>query len=103
MLNLEKYADLQKKRDKNKKKCYKTILKNINTIIEKNMDNLMDHIIYEAPLFIIGELDYDMLESIDYITKKMLNDKNFSQILVDVKFIEPNILYVQWNLDKLKK
>lgn len=101
MLNLEKYAKQKKEKEKNKKKCYKNILKQVNAMIEKNMDQSMDHVIYKAPTMLFDETDYDMLESINYIINKIIKDKEFEKILVDMKFIEPNILFIKWDLEKL--
>jgi hypothetical protein len=99
MLNLDKFIELKKQREHNKKKCYKTILKQINTNIDLTMSQSINFIIFEIPPFIIGEADYNTLECIDYIINKIKNDKEFKKILEEIKFYEPNVIYIKWNLN----
>jgi hypothetical protein len=49
----------------------------------------------------IGEVDYEMLESINYIIEKLKKDKTFIKIMEEIKFYEPNIIYIKWNLNKI--
>ena len=93
-LNLEKYAQIKKDKEKQRKKCYKNILQQINNIIMIKMDHGANNIIYTIPMFIIGESEYDPLESIEYVIKKLtkqlledlLNIKN--QLLLDQKSLK---------------
>lgn len=101
MLNLDKYAKIKKEREANKKKCYKKVLKQIICGVETVMVQDIDFLVYEVEPFMIGEVDYNMLECIDYIIKKINKDKNFGKILEQINFIEPNVLYIKWSLSKI--
>jgi hypothetical protein len=101
MLNLNKYIELKKQREINKKKCFKTIVKSITSNIDSCISQNINFYVYQAPPFIFGEVEYDLLESIDYIIKKIKHDKNFKQILEEIKFYEPNLIYIKWNINKI--
>lgn len=100
-LNLEKYTKQKKEREKNKKRCYKSNLAQVNTMITNSMDRLNNNISYEIPVFIFGEVDYDPTESALYIVKKLTKNLVFKRILTDIKILEPNILYIEWDLSKI--
>ena len=101
MLNLDKFAELKKKTLENKKKCYKKIYKNVIKLIELNISQNNNFLIYESSPFIIGEVDYEMLECIDYIIKKIKKDKTIMKILEEISFYEPNVIYIKWNLERI--
>lgn len=101
MLNLNKISELKNQAFKNKKKCYKKIYKNIIKTIENIISQNINFYVYEATPFIIGEVDYEMLECINYIIKKFKKDKTFIQIMEEIIFYEPNIIYIKWNLNKI--
>jgi len=97
-LNLEKYIKFKKEQEAKKKACYKNILQQVNTMIMESMDKQIDHINYEIPPFIFGELDYDPLESVHYIIKKLKHNKTFKKMITRMDFYEPNILFIQWDM-----
>jgi len=101
MLNLDKFTELKKKSLENKKKCYKKIYKNVIKLIELNISQNINFLIYESSPFIIGEVDYEMLECIDYIIKKIKKDKMIMKILEEILFYEPNVIYIKWNLERI--
>ena len=73
----------------------------VNTMITNSMDRLNNNIAYEIPVFIFGEVDYDPTESALYIVKKLTKNLVFKRILTDIKILEPNILYIEWDLSKI--
>ena len=101
MLNLNKISELKNQALKNKKKCYKKIYKNIIKTIENIISQNINFFIYEATPFIIGEVDYEMLECINYIIEKLKKDKTFIKIMEEIIFYEPNIIYIKWNLNNI--
>jgi hypothetical protein len=100
MLNLDKFTEIKKQRELNKKKSYKKIFKQIITYVEMTMEQNVNFLVYEMAPFIIGEVDYDMLECVNYSIDKIKSDKNFKKILDQIQFYEPNLLYIKWNLAK---
>ena len=100
-LNLEKYTKQKKERERNKKRCYKNNLSQVNTMITNSIDRQNNSISYEIPVFIFGEIDYDPTESALYIVKKLTKNIMFKRILTDIKILEPNILYIEWDLSKI--
>lgn len=101
MLNLDKYAKLRKEREYNKKKSYKQEHKRFLNEIETVMIQDINFHVFEVEPFIMGEVEYNMLECVDYIIDQVQNDKNFIKILEDIHFCEPNLIYVKWNLEKI--
>lgn len=101
MLNLDKFAKIKKERDTIKKKCYKKVLKKIISYVEINISQNLNWLIYEMEPFILGEVEYDMLECINYIIEEITIDSNFKKILEQIQFYEPNIIYIKWNIDKI--
>jgi len=101
MLNLDKFAEIKKQREVNKKKCYKKIFKQVITYVEMTIEQNVDFIVYEIAPFVIGEADYNMLECVNYLIDKIKNDDNFKKILDQIYFYEPNLLYIKWNLSKV--
>ena len=100
MLNLDKFAKLKKQREINKKKCYKTVLKQIISTVEMTISQESNFLFFEMEPFVIGEADYDMLECVNYIIDKINKDKNFKKILDQINFYEPNLLFIRWDLNK---
>jgi hypothetical protein len=100
MLNLDKFAKLKKQREINKKKCYKTVLKQIISNVEMTISQDINFLFFEMEPFVIGEADYDMLECVNYIIDKINEDKNFKKILEQIHFYEPNLLFIKWDLSK---
>ena len=100
MLNLNKFAEIKKQRQINKKKCYKKVFKQIITYVEMTISQDINFLVYEMQPFIIGEADYEMLECVNYIIDKIKEDKNFKKIIDQIYFYEPNLLYIIWDLTK---
>jgi hypothetical protein len=100
MLNLDKFAEIKKQRQKNKKKCYKKVFKQIISYVEMTMTQDINFLVYEMEPFVIGEADYNMLECVNYIINKIKEDTNFKKILDQINFYEPNFLYINWDLTK---
>lgn len=100
-LNLEKYAQIKKDKEKQRKKCYKNILQQINNIIMIKMDHGANNIIYTIPMFIIGESEYDPLESIEYVIKKLTKQLLFKRIVTKIEIYDPNSLYIEWDMSKI--
>jgi hypothetical protein len=100
-LNLEKYAQQKKDKERQRKKCYKKVLEQINNIIMIKMDHGANSIKYTIPMFIIGESEYDPLESIEYVIKKLTKQMLFKRIVTKIEIYDPNILYIEWDLDKI--
>lgn len=100
-LNLEKYTKEKRDREKNKKRCYKNILTQVNTMITNSMDRHNNSISYEIPVFIFGEVDYDPTESALYVVKKLTKHVIFKRIMTNIKILEPNILYIEWDISKI--
>jgi hypothetical protein len=100
-LNLEKYVTFKKDQQIKKKECYKNILEQVSNMIMNSMDSLIDHINYEIPPFIFGELEYEPLESVHYVIRKLKHNKSFKKIITKMDFYEPNILYIQWDMSKI--
>lgn len=102
MLNLDKFIKKKKQCEYNKKKCYKSIVKTINFLVETTISQNINFLIYETPPFIMGEANYDMLECIDYIIRKIKKDKNFKRVLEEILFYEPNLVYIKWDMNKIE-
>ena len=100
MLNLDKFAEIKKQRQKNKKKCYKKVFKQIISYVEMTMTQDINFLVFEMEPFVIGEAEYNMLECVNYIINKIKEDKNFKKILDQINFYEPNLLYINWDLTK---
>jgi hypothetical protein len=100
MLNLDKFAEIKKQREKNKKKCYKKVFKQIITFVEMTISQDIHFLVYEMQPFVFGEADYEMLECVHFIINKIKEDKNFKKILTQISYYEPNLLYITWDLTK---
>ena len=100
MLNLDKFAEIKKLKEKNKKKCHKKVFKQIIIYVEMTMSQDINFLVFEMEPFVIGEADYEMLECVNYVINKIKEDKNFKKILNQISYYEPNILYITWDLSK---
>jgi hypothetical protein len=100
MLNLDKFAEIKKLKEKNKKKCYKKVFKQIITYVEMTMTQDINFLVFEMQPFVFGEAEYEMLECINYVINKIKEDKNFKKILNQISYYEPNLLYITWDLSK---
>ena len=100
MLNLDKFAEIKKLRQKNKKKCYKKVFKQIISYVEMTITQDINFLVYEMEPFVIGEADYEMLECVNYVINKIKEDKNFKKILNQISYYEPNLLYITRDLTK---
>ena len=100
-LNLEKFIQQKKDKEKLKKKCYKNVIEQINNIIKVSMDHGASNMTYTIPMFIIGEADYDPLESVEYVIKKLSKQVLFKRIVTKIEMYDPNILLIGWDLSKL--
>ena len=100
MLNLDKFAEIKKLKEKNKKKCYKKVFKQIITYVEMTMTQDINFLVYEMQPFVFGEAEYEMLECVNYVINKIKVDKNFKKILNQISYYEPNLLYITWDLTK---
>ena len=100
MLNLDKFAEIKKLKEKNKKKCYKKVFKQIITYVEMTMTQDINFLVFEMQPFVFGEANYEMLECVNYVINKIKEDKNFKKILNQISYYEPNLLYITWDLTK---
>ena len=55
MLNLDKFAEIKKLKEKNKKKCYKKVFKQIITYVEMTMTQDINFLVFEMqPFFLVS-------------------------------------------------
>lgn len=100
-LNLDKFLKDKKERDKKKRKIYKDTYEYIKTSIQEAINRLENYIQYNVPVFNHLSPDYEALECIQYIVEKISEHLLLKKIIIDIKVLEPNILYIQWDLEKL--
>ena len=83
--------DIKKKQKNIKKQINRTIYKQcVNTIIYYAKNNKLE-CIYNIPLIMFGFPKYDIKLVAEYIIFKLKKNN-----LTNIKYFEPNILYINW-------
>lgn len=100
-LNLDKYLKDKKLRDKQKKKVYKETYEYIKSIIQDAINRGENNIQYGVPIFNHRSPDYEALECICYIVEKIKESVLLAKMVTDIKVVEPNTLYIEWDISKL--
>lgn len=100
-LNLDKFLKDRKKREKEKTNSYKKIYKYVATLISEGIKQDHHYIHYDIPIFDHESPDYEALECISYVLDKLKEQVLFKKIVSDIKILEPNTLYISWDLKKL--
>lgn len=101
-INFDKYKEETKIKEKNRKKIYKATLRHIELLINEKLAT-EKYIIYEIPVVSLEEETYTFFGAIDYILEKLTKNKDFKKILVDLKVLNPNHLYIEWDINLLTK
>ena len=100
-INFKSYIKATKHKEKIKKKEYKYMLKLVNKEISDAL-HYSDHVICDIPPLMIDIPEYNPIEAIDYILKKLLSNKTFEMIIIDVKVFDQCKLYFKWDISLLK-
>lgn len=100
-INFDSYIEKVKKQEKSRKKIYKSMLKYVISQINAKLGT-EKLLVQEIPVVSLEEETYNMLEAIDYIISKLLKNKNFKKILTDIKILNPNYLYLEWDIKLLR-
>lgn len=100
-LNLDKFLKDKKNREKQKKKVYKETYNYIKSIIQDGIERGENSTHYGVPIFNHQSPDYEALECICYIVEKIKESLLLSKIVTDIKVVEPNTLYIEWDINKL--
>lgn len=95
-INFKGYMKAENDKTKSKNKAYKSILHIINKEISEAL-HYSDSVICDIPAIMIEVPEYNPLEAMNYVTKKLLENKTFKLILVDLKVLHPLRLYFKWN------
>lgn len=101
-VNIQAYIDEKKKKEKKRRKAYKVILSGVNQEITESLE-LTNTILIPIPSIMLEVEDYNPLEALEYIIDKLCKNKQFIQIVDEIKIIQPCTLYIKWDLDKLTK
>jgi hypothetical protein len=99
-IKFDKYLELAEEKRKRKKGIYKTLLKHIEDKINTLLST-QKFLFYEIPAISWEEDTYNFLEATEYVLSKIKKNKTFCKVLVDIKILEPNYLYLEWDLLKL--
>ena len=99
-INFDKYFEETKIKERRKKKLYKSLLGEIEKLINEKLIN-EKYIVYEIPVISLEEDSYTFLGAIDYIIEKLTKNDNFKKIIVDIEILKPNHLYIQWDIKQL--
>lgn len=100
-LNLDKFIKDKKDREKKKRKIYKETFIYIKSIIQDAINRMENNAYYNVPIFNHQSPDYEALECICYIVEKIKESLLLKQIITDIKVVEPNTLYLEWDLNKI--
>ena len=100
-LNLDKFLKDKKARDKKKRKIYKETYNYITSSVQEAINRMENFVQYNVPVFNHQSPDYEALECIQYIVEKIGKHLLLKKIITDIKVLEPNILYIQWDINKL--
>jgi hypothetical protein len=90
------YRSIKEKLNK-KKESYEILLEKIYKKIQKTADRNRYNCQFEIPSFVIGYPIYDMNRCIAYIISNVRKSGFIA------KFIYPNMIYISWSLDEIKK
>jgi hypothetical protein len=90
------YRAIKEKLNK-KKESYEILLEKIYKKIQKTADRNRYNCQFEIPSFVVGYPIYDMNRCIAYIISSVRKSGFIA------KFIYPNMIYISWSLDEIKK
>jgi hypothetical protein len=96
-LNMDEFRKKKEQIDNIKFTTFDKIYKLVIEQIKYSADSLSEYCIYEIPVFMLYEPLYNVKEVSDYIIQK-LNIKITENHLSEVKFYEPNIIFIKWSL-----
>ena len=77
---------------------YNKLYNDVINKIKMYATNLKEFCLIEIPLFQFGKSEYNINDAIEYIISN-LNNEIKKNNLYEVKYYEPNVLYISWKLD----
>ena len=94
MINIDKLRDVNKEKKHLKHTIFKQVLQMFYNKIELVSQTGTCECWFEVPKFLLGQPTYNVDECCIYLEKK-LKKNNFTEII----YFEPNILYVNWDIN----
>lgn len=102
-LNFDEFLSKQKVNIKKKKDSSKRLYEEICKKIMESIENKYNKLYFQIPLAFMSDLEYDPLFAIDYVVKHLCEHKQFKKMILNIKLLDPNILYIEWDINKLSE
>lgn len=99
-INFEGYKEEKRRKDKIKKEAYKTILSGVNQEISEALA-LYNFVTVPIPSIMLEVEDYNPLEALEYVVKKLCKNKQFAEIVEEIKIVQPYSLYIKFDVKKM--
>ena len=97
-LNMNFFRNKKKLLNDMKFDIYNKLYNDVINKIKMYATNLKEFCLIEIPLFQFGKSEYNINDAIEYIISN-LNNEIKKNNLYEVKYYEPNVLYISWKLD----